>query len=90
MSASALSVYFVYEYQFSDVYISEIDNIKYHTWPRTPHGKVTKTQQNVTCKRAKRLALSQQVTTRLQRTDKKARQTRNINNKNDPQKFYII
>ena len=25
-----------------------MDIIKYHTWPRTPYGKVTKTQENVT------------------------------------------
>ena len=24
------------------------DKIKYHTWPRKPHGKVTKTQENIT------------------------------------------
>ena len=45
---------------------SWIRTIKYHIWPRTPHGKVTKTQENITHKRAKRLALSQQLTTRLQ------------------------
>ena len=32
-------------------------NIKYHTWPETPYGKVTKTQENITHKRAKRSAL---------------------------------
>ena len=26
---------------------SGIDTIKYHTWPRIPHGKVTKTQLNI-------------------------------------------
>ena len=68
-------------------YDSKIRNtIKYHTWPRTQHGKVTKTQENITYNRAKRLARFQQVITRLQWTDKKARQTWNINNKNDPQK----
>ena len=52
---------------------SGIDTTKYHTWPRTPHGKVTKTQKkNITYKRAKRPALSQLMTTRLQWTDKKA------------------
>ena len=34
------------------------------------HGKVTKTQGNITHKRAKRSALSQQMITRLQGTDK--------------------
>ena len=33
---------------------------------QAPHGKVTKTQENITYKSAKRYALSQQVTTRLQ------------------------
>ena len=33
--------------------------------PRTPHGKVTKTPENAKFERAKRLALSQQVTTML-------------------------
>ena len=41
---------------------------------------------NITHKRAKRLTLSQQVTTSLQWTEKKAWHTRNINNKNDQQK----
>ena len=36
------------------------------------YGKVTKAQENITNKRAKRLALSQQVITRLQGTDKTA------------------
>ena len=55
---------------------SGIDTIKHHNWPRTPRGKVTKTQENITHKRAKRPALSRQVTTRLQSmTDT------NINNK---------
>ena len=34
-----------------------------------PYGKVTKTQENITHKRAKRSAFSQQVTLRLQGTD---------------------
>ena len=38
----------------------------------TPDGKVTKTQEKITNKRARRSALSQQVTTRLQGTDKTA------------------
>ena len=44
-----------------------------------------KTQENITQTRAKRSALSQQVTTRLKGTDKtvKQRQTQNINNKKD-------
>ena len=44
-----------------------------------------KTQENITHRRAKRSALSQQVTTRLQRTDKTVWQTGNRNNKKDPQ-----
>ena len=51
---------------------SGIDTIKNHSRPRTPHGKVTKTQENITFKRAKRLALSQQVATRLYDTEKDA------------------
>ena len=38
--------------------------------PRTLKEKVTKTKENITYKRAKRSALSQQVTTSLQGTDK--------------------
>ena len=58
---------------------------------KTPHGNVTKTQDNITYERAKRLALSQQVTTRLKWTNKKAWQTRNINyNKKDPQKKHRL
>ena len=49
-----------------------------------------KTQENITYKRAKRLLLSQQVTTRLQRTDKTACQTQNINNKKDLQKKHHL
>ena len=55
-----------------------IQIIKYHTWPRTPYGKVTKTQDNIT--RTKRSAISQQVATRLQRQDS---MTRSTNNKKD-------
>ena len=55
--------------------------IKYHTCPRTPHGKVTKTQENNTYKWAMWPTLSHQVTTMLQWTDKTAWQTQNINNK---------
>ena len=29
---------------------SGIDTIEYHTWHRTPYGKVTKTQENITHK----------------------------------------
>ena len=48
-----------------------------------------KTQENITCRRAKRSALSQQVTTGLQDTDKTIwqRQTQNIK---DPQKKYPL
>ena len=49
-----------------------------------------KNTRNITRKRAKMLALSQQVTTRLQCTDKKVWQTRNINTKNDPQKKHRL
>ena len=41
----------------------------YNTWTRTPYEKVTKTQENITYKRAKRSAVSQQVTAMLQETD---------------------
>ena len=69
---------------------SGIDTIRYHYWPRAHHGKVTKTQENITNKIAKRLTLSQEVTTRLQRIDKTARQTRNINYKMDSQKKHRL
>ena len=39
----------------------------------TAYGKMTKTQENITYKRAKRSALSQLVTTGLQATDKTAK-----------------
>ena len=48
--------------------------IKYHTLPGTPYGKMTKTQANIIHKRAKWSALSQQVITRLQGTDKTVQQ----------------
>ena len=51
--------------------MSGVHAIKYHTRPRIPHGKVTKTQEIITHKRAKRSSLSQQVTTRPQGTDKR-------------------
>ena len=41
---------------------AEIDKIRHHNWPRTPNGKITKTQLNITHQRARRSALSQQVT----------------------------
>ena len=50
---------------------------------------MTKTQDSVTYKRAKRLALSQQLTTRLICKDKTACQTWIINNKKDPQKKHV-
>ena len=56
----------------------------------TPHGKLTKTQENFTYRRTKRSALSQQVTRGLQRTDTKACLTRNINNKYDQQKKHRL
>ena len=68
---------------------SGIDAIKYHTWPRIPHGKVTKTQLNIT-KESQGSGLSHQVTTGRQLTDAKAWETQDINNTNDPQKkFYL-
>ena len=47
---------------------------------------MTKTQENITHKRAKKLALSQQVSTTPQWTDKTACKTRNISYKEDPQR----
>ena len=58
-----------------------LNTIKKHTWSRTPHEKGTKTQESITYKRTKSSALSKQVITRLQYTDKTAWGTRNINNK---------
>ena len=49
-----------------------------------------KTQENIIYKRAKRLALSQQMTKRLQWTYKTAWQTQNINKKKDPQKKHSL
>ena len=68
------------------------DTIKYYARPRTPYGKVTKTQENITHNRAKRSALSKLVTTKLQGTDKtvRQRQTRNTNDKKDPQKTHRL
>ena len=65
---------------------SGIDTIKYHTWPRIPHGKVAKTQLNIT--NSQESSLSQQVTKRQKWTDAKAWQTQDINSTNDPQKKY--
>ena len=48
------------------------------------------TQENITHKRAKRLALFQQVTTRVQWTDMTVWQTPNINDKKDPPKKYRL
>ena len=49
-----------------------MDTTKYQTLAVTPYGKETKSQENITYKRAKTSALSQQVITRLQETDKTA------------------
>ena len=49
-----------------------------------------KIQEYITYKRTKRPALFQQMTTMLQWTDKTACQTRNINNKKDPQKKHRL
>ena len=51
-----------------------INTIMYHTWPRTPLGKVTKTQENITNRSCKMLAFP----TRWPKT--------NTNHKKDPQK----
>ena len=53
-------------------------------------GKVTKTQEKITNKRANRSALSQQVTKRLQGADKTARHETQINKKKDPQKKHRL
>ena len=66
-----------------------LELIQSSTTPNRGH-LIEKWQENITHKIAKRLALSKQVTTELQSTDKKARQTRNINNKNDPQKKHRL
>ena len=58
-----------------------IDTIKYHTWPCKDN--IWESDKNT---RAKRSALSQQVTTRQQWTDAKTWLTQDINNTNDPQK----
>ena len=52
-------------------------------------GKWQKKQENITHKRAKILTLSK-VTTRLQWTEKTAWQTRNTNNKKNPQKKHRL
>ena len=62
--------------------------IKYHTWPRIPHEKVTKIQLNIT--KAEMSALSQHVTTRQQWPDAEVCQTQDIDNTNDPQKKYRL
>ena len=66
-----------------------INTIKYHTWPRIPHAKVTKWKLSSQT-RAKRPTLSQQVATRQQCVDAKAPQTQDINNTNDPQKITTL
>ena len=50
--------------------MSGIDTVKYNAWPLALYGKVTKTQEYTQSKNAKRSALSQQVSIRLQETDK--------------------
>ena len=51
-----------------------------------------KNTENITYKRTNWSVLSQQVTTRVQETDKNVllRQTQNTNNKNDPQKKHHL
>ena len=68
------------------------ESIQSNTTPDPGHhmGKCQKHKKNITHKRAKRPALSQQVTTRLQETDKTAWQTWDTNNKNDQQKKYRL
>ena len=53
------------------------------------YGKVTKTQENITYRRAKKSAFSEQVTTRLHKTDKTIWQ-RQTQKKNDPQTKYHL
>ena len=54
------------------------------------HMKNWQNTKNFTYKQTKRLAISKQVPTRLQWTDKNAWQARCINNKNDPQKKHRL
>ena len=68
---------------------SEIDTIKYHTWPWIPHGEVTKTQLNITNE-------SQEVSPfpvcdqKAAMNKRNAWPTQDINNTNDPQKKYRL
>ena len=65
---------------------SEIDNNKVSHLSQNTTWESDKTQYNITHKRSKRfkwLVLSQQMTTRPQRSVKKALQTRNVYNKSD-------
>ena len=66
---------------------SGIDTIKYHTWSRIPMGK-WQTHSQTPQTRAKRSALSQQVTTKHTQTDvhKDTANTRQNKNIKDPQK----
>ena len=63
--------------------------MKYHTWPRIPHGKVTKTQLNIT-------NVSQEVSSfttgdhKAAMNRQKKHDTQNRNNTNDPQKKYRL
>ena len=66
---------FKYHYNTNKQQRSRIHTIKYHSRPSTPYGKVTKTQENSTYKRAKRSANPQQETTRQQGTDSLLRNT---------------
>ena len=70
---------------------SGIDTIKYHTWPRIPMGK-WQTHSQTPQTRAKRSALSQQVTTKHTQTDthKDTANTRQNKNIKDPQKKYRL
>ena len=78
-------------HRFNLIYKVSKESIQSSTTPDPEHHMESdKTQENITYKRANRLALSQQVNTRLQWTDKKAWQTRNINNKNDPQRIIAL
>ena len=52
-------------------------------WPKTTYGKVTNQQENITYRRAQRLAFSQQVTTRLLGTEKTVWQRQTQNEKKD-------
>ena len=91
-----INLYFCSEY--FDLIIRKVSKkAKIRNWyNQVPHltldttWESDKTQENIIYQRAKRSALYQQVITRLQEPGKKAWQTRNINNKNDPKKKHRL